>query len=134
MTLVRTRTMILFTILLSLFGLFTSMIIDGQVFQANPEDRFSINSVISDIGSLFSDETGIIQKLSSSISIFWRLPIAILKVVFNILAIPFLGFKYLPVLVSTIIYIPYSVIMFFDVVVPLTIKFFEVLGDYIPFT
>ena len=133
---VKTRTLIIYILILSIFSIFTNSIIDDKPTTTieDSQSMFSIKGVILDISDLFSGEGNFFYKSASAISILWRLPIAILVVISALLSLPFLGFPHLPPIVGLFIYLPYTLILFFDVFVPLIIKFFEILGDYIPFT
>lgn len=132
------KIIIIYTVILSLLSLFTNMLVneEGQTLQ---DGNYMVKEgVYYDIVALTNYDNSVSDSKFSNVTdlLFFilKLPFLIFKLIISVISLPFEAIEHLPVIFSIILYTPYTIILVFDVIIPLVLKFAEVIGEYIPFT
>lgn len=134
MSIVRTRTLVIYIMILSFFSLFVNMAIENNEEIVEDTHSKTIRTVTNDLTSFYDEDVSTLQKWGTAISLIWKVPIAIMKVMIGLISIPFQAIPHIPSLIAIFLYVPFVVILFFDVILPLLLKLWDIIGDYIPFT
>lgn len=125
---VATRTLVMYTLLLTIFSMFSIAFLEGgDIEDAIETDKFTMLSTTQNIITQLGDSHDLTDKIVIYLKLAFFIPMSILAVVLQFAVLPFVALQYLPPIVSFFLYTPYTIILFFDVLLPIVMKISELI-------